>query len=132
MSETVPDQSPDETTLLQAENAPLCALYLRGVIGKLDLTLHPMIPTGSIVQIDTGKREVSPKKEWTNQFQRPIYFLKTKDAYFCGWCELDEESQRLILIPHQLSPASSQSWNLTEIENLGRVVVVTILPRGSV
>jgi hypothetical protein len=132
MSETVPDQSPDETTLLQTENAPSCALYLRGVIGKLDLTLHPLIPAGSIVLIDTEKRGVSPKKDWTHEFQRPLYFLKIKDTYFCGWCELDEESQRLTLIPHPLSLASSQSWNLTEIECLGRVVLVTTLPRERV
>jgi hypothetical protein len=127
MSETVPDQSPDQTTLLQTENAPSCTLYLRGVIGKLDLTLHPMIPTGSIVQIDTGKREVSPRKEWTNQFHRPIYFLQTKDGYFCGWCELNEDSQWLTLIPHPLSSTPSRRWRYgTEVENLGRVVSVVI------
>jgi hypothetical protein len=39
-----------------------------------------MIPAASIVQIDTEKREVSPKKHWTHEFQRPIYFLKTSAA----------------------------------------------------
>jgi hypothetical protein len=116
--------------LLETENSPSGMLYLRAVIGKFDLTLHPMVPAGSIVQIDTEKREVLPKKDWTHEFQRPIYFLKTKDAYFCGWCELDEESQRLTLIPHPLSPASSQSWKLTEIEIVGRVVAVITPPEG--
>jgi hypothetical protein len=86
-----------------------------------------MIPACSIVQIDTGKREVSPKKDWTHEFQRPIYFLKTKDGYACGWCELDEDSQWLILIPHPLSSASSQRWRYgTEVENPGRVMNVVI------
>jgi hypothetical protein len=57
---------------------------LRAIIGKLDLTLNPMIPAGSIVQIDTRKREISPKKDWTHEFQRHIYFLKTRDGYVCG------------------------------------------------
>jgi hypothetical protein len=127
MNKTFADRWPDETTLLQAENTPSCTPYLRGVIGKLDLTLHPMIPAGSIVNIDPAKREVSPKKDWTHEFQRPIYFLKTKDAYFCGWCELEEDSQSLILIPHPLSSASSRKWNYgTEVESLGRVVSVVI------
>jgi transcriptional regulator with XRE-family HTH domain len=124
-SKLLPDQSSDESTLLPTENTPSRTPYLQGVIGKLDLTLYPMIPAGSIVQIDTGKHEISPKKDWTDLFQRPIYFLKTKDGYFCGWCELDEDLRWLTLIPHPLSPVSSRRWNLTEIENLGRIVAVT-------
>jgi transcriptional regulator with XRE-family HTH domain len=119
--------SPDETTLLPSENATSQAPYLRAIIGKLDLTLNPMIPAGSIVQIDTRKREISPKKDWTHEFQRPIYFLKTRDAYVCSWCELDEDSHWLILIPHPLSPASSRRWKYgTEVENLGRVMSIVI------
>jgi hypothetical protein len=127
MKETFFDQSPDETTLLQTENAPSSTSYLIGVIGKLDLTLHPMIPAGSIVHIDTGELGISAKKDWTHEFQRPIYFLKTKDAYFCGWCEIDEDSQWLTLIPHPLSSASSRRWKYgTEVENLGRVIFIVI------
>ena len=122
----IPDRSPDETTLLPAENAPSGTSYLRGVIGKLDLTLDPMIPAGSIVQIDTRKREIS-LKNWTHEFQRPIYFLKTQHGYVCGWCELDEDSQWLTLIPHPLSPASSRRLKYpTEVENLGRVMSIVI------
>jgi transcriptional regulator with XRE-family HTH domain len=117
----------DETTLLPTDNAPSHAPYLRGIIGKLDLTLNPMIPAGSIVQIDTSKREISSKNTWTNEFQRPIYFLKANDGYFCGWCELDEDSQTLTLVPHPLSSATSRRWQYgTEVENLGRVMSVVM------
>jgi transcriptional regulator with XRE-family HTH domain len=123
----VPDLSIDETTLLPTEKGTSRTPYLRGIIGKLDLTLNPMIPAGSLVQIDTRKREIAAKKEWTHEYQRPIYFLKTKDGYVCGWCELDEDSQWLTLIPHSLSPASSRRWSYrTEVENLGRVMSVVI------
>jgi transcriptional regulator with XRE-family HTH domain len=122
-----PDRSPNETALLQTENASSRMPFLRGIIGKLDLTLDPMIPAGSIVQIDTRKREISPKRDWTDEFQRPIYFLKTKDGNFCGWCELDKDPQWLTLIPHPLSPAPSRRWKYrTEVENLGRVMSVVI------
>jgi len=121
------DQPPDETTLLAVESGNLLPPYRRGIIGKRDLTLDPMIPAGSIVQIDTQKRAISSRKDWTHEFQRPIYFLMTRDAYVCGWCELDKASDWLTLIPHPLSPASSRRWRYRkEIENLGRVIFVAI------
>jgi transcriptional regulator with XRE-family HTH domain len=122
-----PDRPPDATTLVPPKNVPSNTPYRRGIIGKLDLTLGPMIPPGSIVQIDTRKREISPKRDWTHEFQRPIYFLKTREDYVCGWCELDKDSQRLTLIAHPLSPASSRRWKYPgEVENLGRVMSVLI------
>jgi transcriptional regulator with XRE-family HTH domain len=123
----VPDQPPDETTLLAAVNGQSLAPYRRGIIGKRDLTLDPMIPAGSIVQIDTQKRAISSRKDWTHEFQRPIYFLMTREGYVCGWCELDKGSDWLTLIPHPLSGASSRRWKYrSEIENIGRVIVVAI------
>ena len=124
----VPAQPPDdETSVLAAENGQSPARYKRGIIGKRDLTLHPMIPAGSIVHIDTQKRAISTRRNWTHEFQRPIYFLMTRDAYVCGWCELDKNSNWLTLIPHSLSPAPSRRWRYrTEIESIGRVMMVAI------
>jgi hypothetical protein len=86
-----------------------------------------MIPAGSIVHIDTRKRAISPRRDWTHEFQRPIYFLMTRDSYVCGWCELDKRSDWLTLIPHPLSPASSQRWKYrAEIECMGCVIFVAI------
>jgi hypothetical protein len=123
----LPDQSPGETTQLLTENIPSPTPYRLGIIGRLDLTLDPMIPPGSIVQIDTQERAISSRKNSTHEFQRPIYFLVTREGSVCGWCELDSDSEWLTLIPHPLSPASSRRWKYrTEIENLGRVVAVAI------
>jgi transcriptional regulator with XRE-family HTH domain len=122
-----PDQSPDQTTLLPVGNRPSRTPYRQGVIGKLDLSLDPMIPAGSIVRIDTRNREISSTKGWTHVFQRPIYFLMTPEGYVCGWCELDTNSEWLTLMPHPQSPASSRRWKYrTEVENLGRVIAVVI------
>jgi transcriptional regulator with XRE-family HTH domain len=121
------NQPPDETTLLAAENSSPLAPYRRGIIGKRDRTLNPMIPAGSIVQIDTQKRAILSRRDWTNEFKRPIYFLMTREGYVCGWCELDRDSEWLTLMPHPLSPAPSRRWKYrTEIENLGQVVGVAI------
>ena len=122
-----PDQSPDETTLLTTENGQSLTPYLRGIIGRLDLTLDPMIPPGSIVRIDTRNRAISSRKNWSHEFQRPVYFLRTREGHVCSWCELDGNSEWLTLIAHPLSPASSRRWRYrTEIENLGRVTSVVI------
>jgi transcriptional regulator with XRE-family HTH domain len=121
------DSSTDETTLLSPEASPSPAPYKWGIVGKHDHTLEPLIPTGSFVQIDTQRREISSRKDWARELQRPIYFLKTADAYFCGWCELDPFGEILTLVPHPLSPASSRRWKYRkEIETIGRVVAVII------
>jgi transcriptional regulator with XRE-family HTH domain len=122
-----PVQPPEETTLLSPEHGSLPLPYKRGIIGKGDRTLDPMIPAGSIVQIDSRNRAISSRKDWTHEFHRPIYFLMTRDSYVCGWCELDRQSEWLTLIPHPLSPASSRRWKYREeVENLGRVAFVAI------
>jgi hypothetical protein len=47
------DQLPDETVLLPMGGGLSQAPYRRGIIGKRDRTLEPMIPPTSIVYIDT-------------------------------------------------------------------------------
>lgn len=121
------DQPPDETTLLRTDDGPSLASYMRGIIGKRDRTLDPMIPAGSIVHIDTKNRVIASRRHWKHEFERPIYFLMTRETYICGWCELDRASDWLTLIPHPLSPDSSRTWKYrAEIENMGRVVVAAI------
>jgi transcriptional regulator with XRE-family HTH domain len=120
-------RTPDHTTILPADNRTLPARFERGVIGTGDRTLDPMVPPGSIVHIDTNERLIPRRGTWADTFQRPIFFLLTRDAYVCGWCELDEDSEWLTLIPHPLSPVPARSWKYrTEIENVGRVVAVRV------
>jgi transcriptional regulator with XRE-family HTH domain len=120
-------EPPDETQLLPPGGGLLKTPFRRGIIGKRDRTLEPMIPPGSIVHFDSQQRTISSRKDWTHEFQRPVYFLMTRDAYVCGWCELDKNSEWLTLVPHPLSPGSSRRWKYrTEIENMGRVVAVAI------
>jgi transcriptional regulator with XRE-family HTH domain len=127
MPDTTSPEPPDVTQLLPLGRGVLQTPFRRGIIGKRDRTLEPMIPPGSIVHIDTQKRAISMRKDWTHEFQRPVYFLMTRDGYVCGWCELDKSSEWLTLVPHPLSPASSRRWRYrTEIENLGRVVAMAI------
>ena len=90
-----------------------------------DLLATTALPPGSIVYTDPNDRVIPTRRNWTHEFQRPIYFLLTRDGYVCGWCELDEDSEWLTLIPHPLSPVPARRWKYrTEIETMGRVVAV--------
>jgi hypothetical protein len=35
-----------------------------------------MVPSGSIVQIDTRNRAISSRNNWTHEFRRSVYFLR--------------------------------------------------------
>lgn len=121
----VTDPVPEETTLLPSEDNPLPSRYRRGIIGRRDRTLEPMIRAGSLLLIDTHKRAIAGRKEWTHEFDRPIYFLLTRMGYVSGFCELDKEAEWLTLVPHALSYEPNKRWRYKkEIEVIGMVAGV--------
>jgi transcriptional regulator with XRE-family HTH domain len=116
------EQPPDATALLPPGQSVLPSHYRRGVIGRQDRMLEPMIRAGSIVLIDTRKRTIASRREWTHEFDRPIYFLITRSSYVAGFCELDKNSEWLTLVPHPLSFEASKRWRFKkEIEVIGTV-----------
>jgi len=121
------DPIPEDTMLLPLENEMLQTPYRRVMIGQRDRTLDPMIRPGAIVQVDTQFRSIAQRKEWTNEFDRPIYLLYTHAGYVCGWCELDKESTWLTVVAHSLSPEPCRRWRYQkEVEVIGRAVAVAI------
>ena len=121
----VTDPPPEETTLLPSPEGLSKTHYRRGVIGRRDRTLEPMIRAGSLVLIDTRKRAIASRLEWTHEFDRPIYFLLTRNGYVSGFCELDKQSDWLTLVPHALSFESNRRWRYKkEIEVIGTVAGV--------
>ena len=80
-----------------------------------------------MVQIETRSRTITSWKDRIHEIQRPIYFLMTRGTYICGWCELDETSDWLTLIPHPLSSVPSRRWRYPQdVESVGRVTAVAI------
>ena len=127
------DPVPQETALLPLANGRETSPYRRGIIGQHDQMLDPMIRAGSIVLINLQKTRITARKHLSHEFDRPIYFLLTRNGYVCGWCELDKESVWLTLVPHPFSRARSQRFKYQEeIDVIGQVVAVfmRLVPEG--
>ena len=95
------------------------AIY--GYVGTEDYTLYPLVVPGSFLQIDPRLTEIETGP-WTSDFERPIYFLETRDSYICGWCAL-LSSKEIQVQPHALSGLPARNFKRpAEIEVVGRVV----------
>ena len=121
----VTDTPPEETMLLPSEEGILPINYRRGIIGRRDRTLEPMIRAGSLLLIDIRKRAIAGRKEWNHEFDRPIYFLLTRTGYTASFCELDKDSEWLTAVPHPLSYETNRRWRYRkEVEVIGTVAGV--------
>ncbi|HEV2288794.1 MAG TPA: helix-turn-helix transcriptional regulator [Candidatus Acidoferrales bacterium] len=97
---------------------------LYGYIGLKDFMLYPLLRPGSFVQIDGEQSEIQPGP-WRTELDRPIYFVELRETYACSWCELSEG--RLTLVPHPLSPCTTQQYAWPEdAEIVGRVTGVAM------
>jgi transcriptional regulator with XRE-family HTH domain len=115
---------PEKTTLLAREDY-LPTHYRYGVLGQQDNPLAPMVRAGSFLLINTQQRAIAGRKEWTNEFDRPIYFIFNHTSYVCGWCDLDKQAEWLTLVPHSLSYASGIRWKYNnDVQVIGRVAMV--------
>jgi len=108
-------------TSLKSRNGDDCAAHiLYGHLGLTDVTMYPMIRPGALLKIDTRETKLATGA-WRNEYERPIYFIELRNAYACGWCEL--QGNQLLMIPHPSSPASVRRFVYPkEAEVVGRVV----------
>lgn len=90
-----------------------------GFIGTEDWSMYPLIPPGSFVLIDEARRKVV-STGWSNEFERPIYFLEHRGGYSCGWCNLN--GNQLVIQPHPASLCSPTIYTYPdEIDLIGQV-----------
>ena len=100
--------------------------YRYGYIGLNDRRMAPILRPGSMVLVDTVLRTVEDAN-WSNEYDRPLYFVETRSGYRCGWFQ--KQKSRLIMQPHTLSRCAPEVWRTpAEAEILGKVVgVITYL-----
>src|SRR5713226_3722174 len=93
--------------------------YRYAYIGTEDWGMFPLIQPGSLVLIDESRRKVV-NTGWTNEFERPIYFLEHRKGFACGWCTLNEN--QLVVQPHPASMCSPEVYVYPEeIDVLGQI-----------
>lgn len=133
---TEPSCSSKGTELLQQRPAAVVPMphvessgngqYRYGYVGLSDRRMVPLLRPGSTVLIDTTLRRIEDT-EWSNEYDRPMYFVELRNGYRCGWFQ--KEKSRLIMQPHTLSRCAPEAWRTPEdAEVVGQVVgVVTYL-----
>jgi len=93
-------------------------------VGTEDWSMYPLLQPGSLLLIDETKRKIV-SSGWTNEFDRPIYFLEHREGYACGWCNLD--GSRMMLQPHPASMCNPQVFVYPdEIDVVGQVTGVAM------
>ena len=95
-----------------------------GFIGLQDWSMYPVLQPGALVLIDQSRRKIAAGG-WTNEYDRPIYFLEHRGGYLCGWCALTGD--RLLVQPHPASQRSPAVFDLKDIDVIGQVTGVATL-----
>ena len=89
-------------------------------LGLADFAMYPMIRPGALLKIDTSHNKLQTNG-WHNEYERPIYFIELRQAYACGWCELQHD--QLLILPHHSSPSSVRQFTYPrDAEIVGRVI----------
>lgn len=98
--------------------------YTYGYIGSEDTTMYPLLMPGTFIQVDEDKHDVL-EGGWRSEYERPIYFIETREGHICSWCSVKGDC--LILQPHPLSPMSVRILrNKQEAEVIGQVVGIAM------
>lgn len=98
--------------------------YTYGYVGSEDYTMYPIVLPGSFVQIDENNNRVQDSM-WRSEYERPIYFVETREGYVCCWCAV--EGGQIVLQPHPLSPVPVRVLrHPQEAEVIGQVVAVAM------
>jgi len=98
--------------------------YTYAYLGTEDYTMYPILQPGSFVQVDESKRRVV-ERQWRSEYERPIYFVETRDGFTCCWCSFRMNS--LVLQPHPLSPSPVRVLkHPQEAEIIGQIVGVAM------
>jgi len=98
--------------------------FTYGFVGLQDFSMYPLLLPGSFIQVDEDRNQVTAGP-WRSEFERPIYFVETRDGFTCCWCE--EHGEHLLLQPHPLSPVNTRLLHRPkEVEVIGQIVGVAM------
>jgi transcriptional regulator with XRE-family HTH domain len=121
VSSEIPFAQDRSSTGLNITGSDDCASHIiYGHMGLNDFTMYPMIRPGALLKIDMSQNKLVTRTR-SNEYERPIYFIELRNAFACGWCEL--QCNELLIIPHHSSFASVRRFHYPrDAEIVGRVV----------
>lgn len=91
------------------------------IVGSEDWSMHPILNPGSLLVINESTKVANTG--WVDEWDRPIYFLESREGYFCGWCHLDRD--RLVVLAHPSSQVPPRVFLYpNDIEVIGQVIGV--------
>ena len=86
--------------------------------------MYPILTPGSFVQVDETRNK-AVEGAWRSEFERPIYFIETREGFVCSWCHVQRDA--IVLQPHPLSPVPVRVLrHPQEAEIIGQVVGVAM------
>jgi transcriptional regulator with XRE-family HTH domain len=98
--------------------------YTYAYVGSEDLTMYPILPPGTFLQVDEAKNRIL-QGMWRSEYERPIYFVETREGYTCCWCTA--KGDHIVLQPHSLSPVPVRILrHPQDAEVLGQVVGIAL------
>lgn len=98
--------------------------HIVGLVGLEDETMSPLIRPGALVLVDDARRKIA-NNGWSNENDRPIYFIELRAGYRCAWCQLKDD--KLMLIPHPVSRSPVESFSFpNDAEVVGQVVGIAM------
>jgi len=100
------------------------------MIGMSDRMMWPLLPPGSLLQLDTRVRSVDNGK-WS-EFERPIYLIEYRGMFYC--CHAQRRGDDLRLISHGEStarPAISVPFKEAKVRGRIRPIFRPLATRGS-
>lgn len=97
--------------------------FTYGYVGSEDFTMYPILPPGSFIQVDESRNKVA-EGGWRSEYERPIYFVETREGHTCCWCTVGRED--LILQSHPLSPVQPKVVRNSQAEVIGQVVGIAM------
>lgn len=93
--------------------------YRYAVIGSKDDGMADLLPSRSLVEIDTAQNAVQVFP-WRMLRERPIYLVWHSGGHACRWCQVD--GKELTLLPHPLSSQLARRYRMpSEATVVGRV-----------
>jgi len=122
-----PQDTANLPPVLQSRADPV--RYRYAVIGTNDDSMGDVLPSKSVVQIDTSQNRVQVAA-WRALRERPIYLVWHTDGHTCCWCQVD--GRELTLVPHPLSRQPVRRFKMPREANVVGRVTNAWLPFGSV